>query len=76
MGDALSAVRNLEVDRSYGPITAKAVGVLREIDRSIRSDSGGTHSLDDVVRALAADDALITRARFDELVVKAASAGL
>ena len=35
-----------------------------------------SHSLDDVVRALAADDALITRARFDELVAKAANAGL
>ena len=66
-------VRNLEVDRSHGPITAKAVGVLRDIDRSIRSDSAGTHSLDDVVRALAAEDVPITRERFNELVAKAAS---
>jgi hypothetical protein len=66
----------LEVDRSYGPVTAKAVGVLREIDRSIRSGSNGSHSLDDVVRALAADHGPITRARFDELVSKATEADL
>jgi len=65
-----------EVSRSHGPITAKAVTVLREIDQEIRTNSGGTHSLDDVVKTLAADDGPVTRARFDELVDKASSAAL
>ena len=59
---------SLEVDRSHGPITARAVGRLREIDREIRESSGGRHSLDDVVRALAAIEGPITREDFDALV--------
>jgi len=58
----------LEVDHSSGPVTARAVGVLRNIDRQIREKSGGASSLDDVVRALAEDDATITSERFEELV--------
>lgn len=61
-------VKNLEVDRSSGPVTAKAVGEMRRIDQQIREKSGGTHSLDDVVRGLAQDDGPITRERFAELV--------
>ncbi|MEQ8860812.1 MAG: hypothetical protein RIC56_19375 [Pseudomonadales bacterium] len=77
MADWGSEVVDLdEVNRSHGPIAAKAVIVLREIDQEIRANSGGTHSLDDVVRTLAADDGPVTRARFDELVTKASSATL
>jgi hypothetical protein len=65
-----------DVNRSHGPITAKAVTVLRQIDKEIRDNSGGTHSLDDVVRKLAAENIPVTRTRFDELVTKASSASL
>jgi hypothetical protein len=65
-----------EADRSHGPITAKAVTVLRQIDKEIRVNSGGTRSLDDVVRTLAAENVPVTRTRFDELVSKASSATL
>ncbi len=58
----------LDVDRSHGPITARAVARLREIDAEIRERSGGRRSLDDVVRGLASDDGEITRERFAELV--------
>jgi hypothetical protein len=68
-------VTELEVDRSHGPITARAVGRLREIDRDIRSKSNGTRSLDDVVRALAADNNRVTRQRFEELVENASQTG-
>lgn len=58
----------LEVERSSGAVTARAVGELRRIDGAIRAASGGAHSLDDVARALAAEDRAVTRQRFDELV--------
>jgi len=61
-------VDSIEVDRSRGPVTARAVGMLREIDRDIREKSGGSRSLDDVVRALAADERAITLERFYALV--------
>ncbi|MEZ4334570.1 MAG: hypothetical protein R3F35_22675 [Myxococcota bacterium] len=38
--------------RSSGAVTAKAVGILRALDEEIRSRTGRTASLDDVVRAL------------------------
>ena len=59
---------SLDVDRSHGPITAKAVVKLRAIDREIREQSKGRRSLDDVVRALAQDRSPITRERFEALV--------
>ena len=62
---------SLEVPHSTGPVTAKAVGVLRQMDLDIRRASGGKRSLDDVARALAAEDSAVTRARFDALVASA-----
>lgn len=59
---------SLDVDRSHGPITARAVGRMREIDATIRDASDGRCSLDDVARGLAQNDGEITRARFDRLV--------
>jgi predicted metalloprotease with PDZ domain len=58
------------VPRSSGAVTAKAVGVLTQIDQEIREKSGGKHSLDDVARALAADEGPVTVGRFDELVAE------
>jgi len=62
---------SIEVPHSTGAVTAKAVGVLRAIDRDIRSASKGRKSLDDVARALAAANEPVTRARFDALVAAA-----
>jgi len=42
----------LEVDRSSGATTARAVTVLHALDRVIREGSAGVRSLDDVVRIL------------------------
>jgi len=65
---------SLDVPRSSGPVTAKAVGVLRGIDREIRAKSGGARSLDDVVKALAAEDAPVTVERFNALVSRMSTA--
>ena len=62
---------SIEVPHSTGAVTAKAVGVLRAIDRDIRSASKGRKSLDDVARALAAANEPVTRAHFDALVAAA-----
>ena len=64
----------LDVPSSSGPVTAKAVGVLRQIDAQIRKDSGGARSLDDVARALAEEGKAVTRERFDQLVAAARTA--
>lgn len=64
----------LDVERASGPVTARAVGVLLDIDRDIRRDSGGTRSLDDVVRALATDEGPVTVQRFEQLVTQMSAA--
>jgi len=64
----------LDVPRASGPVTARAVGVLRGIDREIRAKSGGARSLDDVVKALAAEDAPVTVERFNALVSRMSTA--
>lgn len=64
-------VESLDVERSHGPITAKAVGRLRLIDKEIREQSGGRRSLDDVVRTLATTDGEITREAFAAAVEQA-----
>jgi predicted metalloprotease with PDZ domain len=66
----------LNSDRSSGPITARAVGVLRAIDAEIRTSSGGAHSLDDVARQLTNEGKPITTERFLELATAAAGAPL
>ncbi len=46
-------VRNLEVDQATGPVTARAVTVLRALDATLRQRSKDARSLDDVLRILA-----------------------
>lgn len=58
--------------RSSGPITARAVGVMRALDREIREASGGEASIDDVARGLAEDRGKVTLARFRHLSEEAA----
>ncbi|SDK20607.1 hypothetical protein [Microbulbifer yueqingensis] len=62
----------LLVKRSSGPITARAVGIMRQLDREIRSASGGEASIDDVARALAEDRGKVTLERFRKLAEEAA----
>lgn len=45
-------VDSLRTEHSTGPITARAVLLLQELDREIRQRSKGRHSLDDVARGL------------------------
>ena len=69
-----SEAPRLDVERASGPVTARAVGVLLDTDRDIRRSSGGTRSLDDVARALAADEGPVTVQRFEELVAQMSAA--
>ena len=52
-----------------GAVTAKAVTVMRDLDREISAHSAGSESLDDVIRALAADEE-ITMSGFRSAVVE------
>jgi predicted metalloprotease with PDZ domain len=45
-------IRTLSGDRSWGPKTARAVGLFRELDREIRRATDDEKSLDDVMREL------------------------
>ncbi len=62
----------LDVPRSSGATTARAVGALREIDAEIRSLSKGKASLDDVVRAMALESDDVTLTSFRAQVESAA----
>jgi hypothetical protein len=44
----------LDVDVARGPVTARAVGIMRTLDREIYRKTDHEHSLDDVVRLLVA----------------------
>lgn len=45
-------VKSLRTESSTGPVTARAVLLLQELDREIRQRSKSRHSLDDVTRGL------------------------
>lgn len=45
-------VSSLRTERSSGPVTARAVLLLQDLDREIRQGSKSRHSLDDVARGL------------------------
>jgi len=47
--------RDLHTDRASGPVTARAVLLLRELDREIYRKTGQRESLDEVVRRLVAN---------------------
>lgn len=53
-------VDSLRTERSTGPVTARAVLLLQELDREIRQRSKGSHSLDDVARGLMRLDKVTT----------------
>lgn len=66
----------LEVERAYGQITAKAVGVLRALDNEIRTITDNSASLDNVVTALAAQRGEITLERVRMLAEQVAGSPL
>lgn len=53
-------VSTLRTERSSGPVTARAVLLLQELDREIRQRSKNRHSLDDVARGLMRLDKVTT----------------
>jgi hypothetical protein len=63
---------SLLVKRSSGPVTARAVGVMRNVDRQIRKGSGGKASLDTVAGALARERGQVSLQRFRQLAEEAA----
>ncbi|MBB5210467.1 hypothetical protein [Microbulbifer hydrolyticus] len=67
---------NLLVKRSSGPITARAVVVLHEIDQEIQKSSDGKRSLDDVVTALAEERGKVTLDKFRSMAEEAAGGPL
>ncbi len=63
---------SLLVKRSSGPITARAAGVMRQLDEEIREASGGKASIDDVARGLAEKRGEVTLERLRKLAEEAA----
>ncbi|WP_250462111.1 hypothetical protein [Microbulbifer litoralis] len=63
---------NLFERRSSGPITARAVGIMRQVDEEIRDASGGKANIDNVARGLAEDRGEVTLAKFRRLAEQAA----
>jgi hypothetical protein len=57
----------LEVERSSGATTARAVTVLHALDRLIRDSSSGARSLDDVVRILYQQGGEVTTERLKRI---------
>ncbi len=53
-------VKSLRTDNATGPITARAVLYLQDLDREIRQASKNRHSLDDLTRALMRLDRVTT----------------
>ncbi|MCH8841071.1 MAG: hypothetical protein IH831_10465 [Planctomycetes bacterium] len=60
----------LDVDRSSGPVTARAVGVLRKLDREIHAKTRREKSLDDVVERLTILQQKVSLQRLRQAVVK------
>ncbi len=54
-------VNSLRTEHSTGPVTAKAVLLLQDLDREIRTRSKSRHSLDDVARGLMRLDKVTTK---------------
>ena len=60
----------LDVDRSYGPVTARAVGVLRKLDREVHAKTRRDKSLDDVVKQLSASRQKVSLKRLRQAVLE------
>jgi len=69
-------VKRVTVPQSSSATTARAVGLLRELDQEIRRVSGGRKNLDDVVRALVEAPQAISLAQFRTVSERVAGANL
>jgi predicted metalloprotease with PDZ domain len=56
--------------RATGEVTARAVGLLRDLDEEIRAATGGKRSLDDVMHELASSGEAVSLAHFRALCEK------
>lgn len=63
-------------ERASGAVTARAVGLLRDLDGEIRAASAGARGLDDVVHELATVPQTVSLARFRALCERVAGAPL
>lgn len=72
LGEWAKSAGPLDSARSSGAITARAVGVLRTIDKEIKTSSQGRGSLDDVMRQLGSAAQPITLAQFRKVAEKVA----
>ncbi|HSJ97114.1 MAG TPA: hypothetical protein VLC53_08575, partial [Myxococcota bacterium] len=63
-------------ERASGAVTARAVGLLRELDAEIRAASDETRGLDDVVRELTASPDALSLAHFRKLCERVAGTRL
>jgi hypothetical protein len=63
-------------EHASGAVTARAVGLLRDLDAEIRAASGDARSLDDVVRELVGTPQSVSLARFRALCERVAGARL
>jgi predicted metalloprotease with PDZ domain len=60
----------LDVELSHGPVSARAVGIMRRLDREIYKKTTRTKSLDDVVQNLTAAGQKVNIERFRQAVVE------
>ncbi len=60
----------LDVDVARGPVTARAVGIMRKLDREIYKKTDRQKSLDEVVRLLVAARAKVNNERLRQAVVE------
>jgi predicted metalloprotease with PDZ domain len=60
----------LDVELSRGPVTARAVGIMRELDHEIYKKTDDDQSLDDVVRLLTVSRKKVNLERFRQAVVE------
>ncbi|MCX2779750.1 hypothetical protein [Microbulbifer thermotolerans] len=63
---------SLLVKRSSGPITARAVGVMRQLDQEIRAATDGKACIDDIARRLAEKRGKVTLQRLQKLAEEVA----
>jgi len=69
-------IKKLRVKRSHGPITARAVLLMKELDNEIKKITGNTASLDDVVRVFAREQGKVSLAQLRRIAKEVAGTSL
>jgi hypothetical protein len=60
----------LDADASRGPVTARAVGIMRKLDQEIHKKTNQQKSLDDVVRLMVATGKKVNTENFRQSVIE------